>query len=79
MTMRTQDALVCQCGHEGHLLCKENDQPYSAMWEVYSLEGFDGGVVSITRETERPKDVLAAVNPCCPKCGRTGTVTYKKT
>jgi len=40
MTMRTRDRIVCDCGHQGSLCCAENDQPYSSLWESYSLEGF---------------------------------------
>jgi len=39
MTMRTRDRIVCDCGHQGSLCCAENDQPYSSLWESYSLEG----------------------------------------
>src|SRR6476619_850317 len=38
MTMRTRDRIVCDCGHQGSLCCAENDQPYSSLWESYSLE-----------------------------------------
>lgn len=78
MTMRTRNAIVCECGHDGHILCKENDAPYSAMYEDYSLEGFDGGTVNITSFKERPDDMIAALKPTCPECGQTGQVTYSK-
>jgi len=41
MTSSSRDALVCACGHTGALKLRENDQPFSGLWEKYSLEGFD--------------------------------------
>lgn len=76
MTLRTREALICQCGHTGYLKCSENDQPYSDMWESYSLEGFNGDGLTVTDHRNRPKDILAAMKPACPKCGRTGRVKY---
>ena len=63
MTLRTREALVCQCGHTGYLKCSENDQPYSEMWESYSFEGFNGSGLDITDYRNRPKDLLAALKP----------------
>lgn len=40
MTMRTRQPLVCECGHEGYPCLAENDQPYSSLWESYTLDGF---------------------------------------
>jgi hypothetical protein len=74
MTLRSKERLACECGHEGYLKCSENDQPYSSMWESYSLEGFMGGTLTITSENERPASIVAALHPTCPKCGRAGKV-----
>jgi len=77
MTTRTQSALVCECGHEGSLKCVENDQPYSSLWESYSLEGFSGNDFTITNYKDMPDDLLAYLKPKCPECGQTGKVRYK--
>ena len=78
MTMRTREAIVCECGHAGALRCSENDQPYSSLWEAYSLEGFDGENITITSYADMPKDLLAAMKPRCPQCGKIGRVAYAK-
>jgi hypothetical protein len=64
MTMRTSTPLICECGNEGVHVHSENDQPYSKMWDSYSLEGFSGGGPH--------RDDLAKMT--CDKCGETGTV-----
>lgn len=76
MTMRSKDAIVCDCGHTGRVKCAENDQPYSSLWEQYSLEGFSGNSLTITSYADMPKDLLVALNPTCPNCGKTGRVRY---
>ncbi len=79
MTTRTQTKVVCECGHEGFEVFRENDQPFSGLWEEYSLQGFEGGTVQYTSFADRPKDILAALAPKCPSCGQTGQVKYAKT
>lgn len=74
MTTRTSEPIICECGHKGYLKCSENDQPYSSLWEAYSLEGFDGRGLTITSYAEMPEDILAAMHPTCPACGKTGLV-----
>lgn len=76
MTTHSRDAIVCECGHKGSIRCKENDQPYSSLWEAYSLEGFTGRDFTITSYADMPKDRIAHMNPKCPECGQTGKVTY---
>lgn len=76
LTTTSRDKLVCECGHTGNLELRENDQPFSGLWESYSLEGFDGRGLSITSYKDMPEDILAYMNPTCPKCGQTGKVTY---
>jgi hypothetical protein len=76
MTTTTRDRIVCDCGHEGILQCRENDQPFSAMWEAYTLEGFDRGGLVITKVTDAPNGALAALNPRCPACGQVGKVRH---
>lgn len=77
MATHTRDAVICECGHEGSIHCKENDQPYSSLWESYSLEGFEGGGLTITNYKQMPADLIAHLNPRCPQCGETGKVRYK--
>lgn len=62
----------------GALLCKENDQPYSGLWEAYSLEGFSGRGLTITSYADMPKDLLAHMMPKCPACNEVGKVSYAK-
>jgi len=76
LTSSVYDALICECGHQGRLRCRENDAPFSSFSESYSLEGFEGAQFSITSPKERPKDILAELVPKCPKCGRRGKVKY---
>jgi hypothetical protein len=76
MAMRTERAVVCECGHAGILHCKENDAPYSTMYEDYSLQGFDAEEISVTVDTKRPPHLLAAMKPKCLECGQIGKVTY---
>ena len=72
MTTTSRDPLMCRgCGHTGAMKLKENDQPFSSLWEVYSLEGFDGGSLTITSFKQMPSDILAALHPRCPVCGST--------
>lgn len=68
MTMRSRYPMACSCGHKGALLLRENDQPYSKMWESYSLEGFDGGSYRVDGFADL-STVMAAIAPKCPKCG----------
>ena len=68
MTIRTTYPVTCPCGHEGAIKMSENDQPYSKMWESYSLENLNGGSYSVEGFAEWP-GVFAALKPTCPKCG----------
>ncbi|SAL06104.1 hypothetical protein AWB78_07877 [Caballeronia calidae] len=43
MTMRTYYTLACPCGATGAIKLSENDAPFSASYESYSVEGFAGG------------------------------------
>ena len=74
MTTTTRDPLVCECGHQGYLRCRENNQPFSSLWESYTLEGFTGESLTITNYKDMPRDLLAYLKPKCPQCGCTGKV-----
>jgi hypothetical protein len=78
MTSRTRNPIICECGHQGYLEISENDQPFSGLWEEYSLSGFNGGSLTITSYADAPKSVLAALKSTCPECGETGKVKYAK-
>lgn len=75
MTSRTRTPIVCECGHTGNELLKENDQPFSRMYEEYSLEGFSGGTHTV-EGFHVGGSVLDILCPTCPKCGETGKVKY---
>jgi hypothetical protein len=66
---------VCECGHTGFLKCRENDAPFSAPWEEYSLEGFEGGMAGLDFK-RTAQQLLASLNPKCPKCGQSGKLRY---
>jgi hypothetical protein len=78
VTSTTRSPIICECGHQGHLVCSENDQPFSKLWEDYSLGGFSGDELTITSYANKPKNMLAALKPKCPECGETGKVKYAK-
>src|SRR5438034_3371809 len=72
VTTRSRSPLICVCGHRGYLLCSENDQPFSSLWEEYSLEGFKGESLTVTNFRDRPKDLLSATNLSGVRTSRQG-------
>ncbi|HEY1723988.1 MAG TPA: hypothetical protein VGF89_01090 [Steroidobacteraceae bacterium] len=78
MTSTTRSQIVCQCGHRGFVVLRKNDQPYSALWEHFSLEGFSGETITVTSYGQMPDDILAALRPTCAQCGQTGKVHYAR-
>jgi hypothetical protein len=73
MTMKTTSRVVCNCGHEGELVCRENDAPFSTSWERYTLTGFAGG----TQTGRDPgwmkmSEVFQDLKATCPDCSRSG-------
>lgn len=69
MTMRTRFPLQCECGHTGSIRMRENDQPFSKMYESYSLEGFEGGSYSVDGYCTL-SEAVNAMKPKCPECGK---------
>lgn len=69
MTSTWRHAMKCECGHEGNLKHRENDQPFSGPWESWSLEGFTGPVPDLG-------DDEGAKRLTCPACGQTGKVSF---
>ncbi len=70
MTMRTSYGLICPCGHRGAVRMSENDAPYSACWESYSLEGFDGDTFHKEGAAAGWPEVFVHLRPVCPSCKR---------
>jgi hypothetical protein len=60
--------LRCDCGHEGEIHMKENDQPFSAQWESYSLRNLNGGRFYTEKFVTRD-EVFKQLRPTCPECG----------
>lgn len=58
MAMRTYRYFTCPNGHDGSEITKENDQPYSTMWETVSLQGMK----------ENAKDTRGYATYTCEKC-----------
>lgn len=46
----------------------QNDSPYSACWESYSPEGFEGNTFGKEGEAARWPEVFARLRPVCPSC-----------
>lgn len=78
MTTSTQAKLICDCGHQGYLRRSEEGQSGRSPWESFTLEGFDGKSSTVTISKAVPKDLLGYMQPICPRCGRTGRVSYAR-
>jgi hypothetical protein len=76
MTTRSQSKIVCQCGHEGALHCKENDAPFTKGYEEYHLSGFNGDTAYFEGFCKDTTALLVDLKPECPKCGAIGKVRY---
>lgn len=77
MTTTSRNKLTCECGFEGFMVLRENDQPFSALWDEYSLEGFTGNDILVTSYANFPKDLMSALQPHCPNCGQTNKLKAK--
>jgi DNA-directed RNA polymerase subunit RPC12/RpoP len=69
MTIVTRTRLVCPCGHEGMIVMRENDAPFSMQREDYSLDGLNGSGFSVLDTFAKWDEVFLKMNPTCPKCG----------
>lgn len=69
MTERTGFKVVCDCGHEGTIVCAENDSPFSRSYEEYTLNGLNGGTKHYTPFAKTWEIVIQDLEPTCPKCG----------
>lgn len=70
MTTVTRTKLVCACGHEGMIVMRENDAPFSRQYESYSLEGLSGDGFSVQDRFAKWDEVFREMKPVCLKCGR---------
>jgi hypothetical protein len=76
MTLHTYDKIVCQCGHEGGILCEHADEQEISDSGRYRVIGFDGGSVTHPRSADQETALIEALRPCCPRCRRVGAVSF---
>lgn len=69
MTLRTSTAVKCECGEIGSILLAENDQPYSAPVERYSLRGLKGTEINLDRFADWP-EVFEKMGVRCAMCNK---------
>ncbi len=69
MTTVTRTKLVCQCGHQGMIVMRENDAPFSRQYESYSLENLNGQSFSVQDRFAQWDEVFREMKPACPACG----------
>jgi hypothetical protein len=69
MTTVTRTKLVCACGHEGKIVMRENDAPFSRQYEDYSLTGLNGQSFSVQDRFALWDEVFREMRPSCPACG----------
>lgn len=65
---RTTYPVTCNCGHEGKIKLSENDQPYSTIWESWSLENLKG--IIPPGNNLSAEIILKKGNIICPNCNR---------
>lgn len=68
MTTVTRTKLVCACGHEGVIVMRENDAPFSRQYESYSLEGLRGDSFSVQDRFAKWDEVFREMKPVCTQC-----------
>ncbi|WP_139316575.1 hypothetical protein [Algoriphagus marinus] len=67
--MTTKILVTCECGHNGYIILRENDTPYSSdFWEYYKLENLNGDSYQ-TKSSTGWSEILHQMKPSCPKCG----------
>jgi hypothetical protein len=65
MAMVTYYDVLCNCGHNGQVILKENDTPYSSdNWERYSLVELDGSA----NNYKSWQDFFSLNSISCPNC-----------
>lgn len=72
MTLRTSTTVKCECGKIGLILLAENDQPYSAPSERYSLNGLKGIGINLEHMADWP-EVFKKMGIRCASCNKTLT------
>lgn len=73
MATRTYYDLECSCGHKGKVRMKENDAPFTANYESYSLVGFDGGTHYAEPHCTL-EEAVSVMKPTCPNCGESVSI-----
>lgn len=73
MTTRHDVSVICECGHQGTVVWRENDAPFSTQYEDYSIDGFEGKDYFIYGFTT-VSEALQHMQPKCPSCGQVGKV-----
>ncbi len=76
MTSYFKQPIVCECGHKGFVRLSELNHPFG-VHDHYWLDGFIGDDLTFTRDNcaNKPKDILSALTPKCPQCGRVGAAS----
>ena len=69
MRMRTRYALICPCGATGAIKLSGNDAPFSANYETYGVEGFDGRKYTVEPSAKSWTEVFQQLRPHCSSCG----------
>jgi hypothetical protein len=69
MTTVTRTNLKCACGHQGRIVMRENDAPFSRQYEDYSLDGLKGDSYSVLDRFAKWDEVFREMKPVCPECG----------
>ena len=66
--MRTIYNVVCNCGHKGEIILKENDTPYSnSHWQSYALRNLDGHSTTVPENADW-ETVFNKLAIKCPHC-----------
>jgi len=67
MTMTTRYNVLCDCGHKGTVILRENDTPYSSsFWESYRLENLNGREIK-SLDKSSWESIFKSMNISCPK------------
>ena len=69
MTTVTRTNLKCACGHQGSIVMRKNDAPFSRQYESYSLDGLNGDSFSALGRFAKWDEVFREMEPVCPQCG----------
>lgn len=69
--MRSVYKVLCDCGHEGSIILKENDTPYSNNhWESYSLKNLNGSPGNRPEGNADWATLFRSMGITCPMCNK---------